>query len=270
MRRLIYIFSLFTTMLVVSCEVERPDDVIPPDKMEALLYDYHLVQAMSSEYASAEYKEKLMFDHVFKKHKVTKEHFERSMEWYTRYPKHLKKIYTNLETQLQSEVDKMGETKSVLDEGVSLDVAYLGGDTAELWTSSRSKILSATPLNSRLSFDFTAPKDSSFMAGDSLSFSFHAAFLNGGVKDVEQSAHAGILLIYEDGVYAGYGLDFSKTGEYGLTVGRNMKSRLKSMSGFVYYHDNDTTVLPKLVLNNVSVKRFHHPSKMKMNKGKKK
>ena len=268
MRRLMYILPLLATLLVASCGVERPDDVIPPEKMEALLYDYHLVQGMSSEYASTEYKEKLMFNYVFNKHKVTKEEFENSMAWYMRYPKHLNRMYANLEKKVQGEVDLLGELKGVLDEGVSLDVAYLGGDTAELWTSSRSKILSATPLNSRLAFDFKTPKDSSFVAGDSLSFSFHAAFLSGGVKDVEQHAHAGILLVYDDGTSAGYGLDIGNTGECALSLKRNFKSRLKSMSGFVYYHDNDTTAQPKLILNNVSVKRIHPVTKKK--KGQKK
>ena len=266
MCRPIYIFSLLVTLLVTSCEVERPDDVIAPDKMETLLYDYHLVQAMSSEYASVEYKEKLLFDYVFKKHGVTKEEFEKSMVWYTRYPKHLKKIYANLEEKLQSEVDAMGEVKGVLGEGVSIDVAYLGGDTAELWTSSRMKILSSTPLSSRLAFDFKTPKDSSFVAGDSLSFSFHATFMTGGVKDVKQLAHAGILLEYADGTSVGRGLDISNTGEYSITMGRNHSQRLKSMSGFVYYTDNDTMAKTKLVLNNVSVKRFHKVTKKKEKK----
>lgn len=261
MRRLIYTFSLLLTLLVVSCEVERPDYVIAPDKMQEMLYDYHLVQAMSSEYASEDYKEKMFFEYVFRKHGITKEDFERSMEWYVRYPKYLRKIYTELETRVQAEVDGMGDTKGVLDEGVSIDVAYLGGDTAELWTSSRMKVLSATPLNSTLAFDFKTPSDSSFVAGDSMVFSFHAAFLDGGRKRVRQRAHAGIKLVYSDGTSDGYGYDITATGEYALAVRRNGDSRLKSMSGFVYYYDNDTTALPKLVLNNVSVKRYHKISK---------
>ena len=61
MCRIFYILLLLVTTLFASCEVEMPEDIIPQDKMESLLYDYHLAQSMSSEYTSADYKEKLFF-----------------------------------------------------------------------------------------------------------------------------------------------------------------------------------------------------------------
>lgn len=267
MRWPLYILTFVAAFFLVSCEVERPADVIPPEKMEALLYDYHLAQSMESKFAGDEYEEKLYFNYVFSKHNVTVEEFEHSMEWYTRYPKHLKKIYTQLEERVQGEVDAMGDSKGSLDEGVTLNVAYLAADTAELWTSCRTKMLCATPLNSRLSFGFNTPSDSSFVAGDSLSFSFHAAFTSGGVRRPGQKAHAGIRLNYEDGTSEGKGVDITETGEYGIAVNRNHESRLASMSGFVYYYDEDTTARARLVLSNISVKRVHNLPEDKRKRG---
>ena len=95
MKRFLGYILFVAPLLLFSCEVKMPEDIIPPTKMEALLYDYHLVQSMSSEYASDDYKEKLYFAYVFDKHNVTQEEFEHSMQWYNRYPKHMKKIYAN-------------------------------------------------------------------------------------------------------------------------------------------------------------------------------
>ena len=79
--------------------------------MEAVLYDYHLVQAMSSEYSSATYREKLFYSYVFTKHNITKEHFDSSLVWYNRYPKHMLRIYTNIEAALEKEIEAFGESK---------------------------------------------------------------------------------------------------------------------------------------------------------------
>ena len=131
-----FLLMLLVATLFTSCEVKMPEDVIPQGKMEALLYDYHLAQSMSSEYTSADYKEKLFFTYLFSLHGVTQEQFERSMEWYNRYPKHLQRMYANLEKRLEVEVEKMNNAGGAMEEGVNLEAAYLAADTADLWTGS--------------------------------------------------------------------------------------------------------------------------------------
>ena len=69
MRRICKIV-LLVALVLVSCEVQRPEHILSPEKMEAFLYDYHLVQSMSGEYSTSSNKEKLFFDYVFKKHNV--------------------------------------------------------------------------------------------------------------------------------------------------------------------------------------------------------
>lgn len=257
-RRISAYLSFFLVLALLSCEVKMPDDIIAPDKMEKLLYDYHLVQSMSSEYASDEYKEKLYFKYVFAKHNVTEAEFDSSLVWYNRYPKHMFRIYQNLEQRLEGEVEMMSNTKGVLDEGVSLDVAYLASDTAELWTSTPSKMLLSTPLQSTLTFDFET-SDTLFVAGDSLSFSFDASFVSGGIKDIRQGTFAAITVAYEDGKVEHSSVRVEKTGHAVLTLNRYFDSRPVSMNGFVYYSDNDTTASARLVLTGISVIRIHPP-----------
>lgn len=261
-RRITAYLSFFLVLALFSCEVKIPDDVIAPDKMEKLLYDYHLVQSMSSEYASDEYKEKLYFEYVFAKHNVKEAEFDSSLVWYNRYPKHMYKIYQNLEQRLEVEVEMMSNAKGTLDEGVSLDVAYLASDTAELWTSTPAKMLLSTPLQSTLTFGFEM-SDTLFVAGDSLSFSFDASFVSGGVKGVRQEAFAAITVNYDDGKVENCAARVDKTGHVVLAFNRYFDSRPVSMNGFVYYFDNDATASARLVLTAISVTRIHPPKEEK-------
>ena len=259
MRRIFYILLLLVTTLFASCEVEMPEDVIPQGKMEALLYDYHLAQSMSSEYTSADYKEKLFFAYLFSLHGITQEQFERSMEWYNRYPGHLQRMYANLEKRLEAEVEKMNSAGGAREEDVNLETAYLAADTADLWTGSRNRMLACSMLDSHLSFGFDVPEDSTFVAGDSICFSFDAIFFTAGIKDIKQLAHAALSLEYKDGSADSKGVDVAGDGEYAVALDRNSGARLKSIAGFIYYSDTDTTAKAKLLLGNISLKRIHPP-----------
>lgn len=261
MRFVGYIFSLFFLFTFVSCEVKMPDYVIPPQRMEAFLYDYHLVQSMSGMYASDDYKEKLYYSYIFNKHNIEKSSFDSSMQWYNRYPKHLRRIYESLEARLNIEVEKLNAEKNLVEEGVSLDAVSLAADTVDLWTSSRLKLLSSTPLSNKLSFSFTVPEDTSFVKNDSLSFSFVAYFLKQDASLVSQSAYASIRLDYDDGTVFTDALSVDSVGSYSLSAPRYPDSRLKSMSGFVYYTDDDTTSVSEILLSELSVVRIHKPVK---------
>lgn len=247
----------FMLFCFASCEVKMPENVIPPEKMEAFLYDYHLVQSMSGEYAANDFKEKLFYDYIFKKHGIDRERFDSSLVWYNRYPKHLKKIYSNLEKRLEQEMELLGDAKGAADGGVTIEMAYLATDTAELWTASQLKLLSATPLNSKILFAFDVPRDTTFLQGDSLCFSFDAHFISGGVEGLKQQAFASVLLEYDNGNESHNSVMVNTTGSYTLPLPRNFETRPKRMCGFVHYSDNDTSVHAKLLLSNISLKRVH-------------
>ena len=258
------VLFLFLAFLV-SCKVEIPEDVLPPEKMEAVLYDYHLIQSMASTYASVDYKEKLMFTYLYDKHNISKEQLDSSLVWYNRYPKHIKGIYDNLEARFQHDVDVLGGAKAQFIEGVDLEIANLALEVAELWTGHPVKMLLSVPLNNKLQFSFNAPKDSTFVAGDSLVFSFKAAFLSDANSGVKQEAYAAIAVEYNDESYCTKGVSIKEAGDYVIPVSRNYGSRLKSMSGYVYYFDNDTAGASKVLLSELSVKRLHPAESTKTN-----
>ncbi len=260
MRLVRNVLLLMILSVFASCEVKIPEYVIPPDKMEAFLYDYHMVQSMSGEYSADDYKEKLFFSYIFKKHNIDNVQFDSSMQWYNRYPKYLRRMYTNLSDRLEAEVEKLNDTRVCLDEGVSLEMLFLGNDNVDLWTSSKIKQFSSNSLNNRLVFSFEVPDDTTFVEGDSLSFSFNANFLAPAV--INQEAYASIRLDYDDGTYYTKGVRVDSVGGYNLSAPRYHDSKLKNMSGFVYYIDNDSTAGSRMLLDNISLVRIH-PSKKK-------
>lgn len=251
---------LLLGLLMVSCKVEMPKDVLSPEKMEAVLYDYHLVQSMSATLASVDYKEKLMYSFVYDKHGISKEEFDSALVWYNRYPKYMKEIYGNLEAKLQADVDMLGGAKVVQDECVDLDAVNLALNVAELWTGHPVKMLSPTPLNNKILFSFDVPTDSSFVAGDSLVFSFNAMFVSRN-DSIRQEAYAAINLDYDDDSYYAAGVSVKESGFFMLPVARSFSTRLKSMSGYVYYFDNDTAYSSRMVLSDLSLKRLHPAKK---------
>ena len=118
-------------------------------------------------------------------------------------------------------------------------------------------MLSATPLCNKLTFSFTTPKDSTFIAGDSLVFSFTATFIKPEDADVKQKLYATVNLDYSDKTTRDAGKYVTESGRVSVAVPRNQASRLKSMTGYIFYFDNDTACRSKLLLNDLSVKRIH-------------
>ena len=85
-------------LLLASCKVERPSDVLSPKKMEAVLYDYHLAQVMCNDLNGQDrYKRELYMNYVYEKHHVTRAQVDSSLVWYARYPKDLSAIYEHLD-----------------------------------------------------------------------------------------------------------------------------------------------------------------------------
>lgn len=248
---------LLVATLLLSCQTKTPEGVLSPEKMEAVLYDYHMAQSMAFSFASDTYKEKLMYIYVYDKHGITKEVFDSSLVWYNRYPRHMKRIYANLENRFNQEIEALATVKSLQNESVDLAVVELSANDAELWTGHPVRMLTSVPLGNKVAFSFETPKDSSFVAGDSLVFSFNAVFVPGKLADVRQEAHAAVTLNYNDGSYVVSGLSIDESGYYEITAARNFKSRISSVSGYIHYFDNDTSAVSIVLLDDLSLKRLH-------------
>lgn len=96
----IFLISLIT--LLISCSSKNaahiPENVLPMDKMAALLTDAHILEAalnlnLSNEaQAVNERREETMLA-VLKKHKINKEQFDESFKYYGQHPEEFGEVY---------------------------------------------------------------------------------------------------------------------------------------------------------------------------------
>ena len=196
-KRIKYPLLSLLLFLLASCSVEIPKDIIQPSQLEALLYDYHLVQAMSTD-ASDEYKRRLYAAFVFDKHTVSKEYFDSSMMWYARNPKYLHKIYNTLYDKIDAEIALMSGEKRI----ANVEVNPLSGDTVDLWSDAKVMLLTSSPYFRRKTFAYEA--DTTFVDGDSIAFSAVLHFISPEGKPKAQ-AHIALLA----GTYLLFSIFFS-------------------------------------------------------------
>lgn len=97
------IFGL-AILLVVSCSSKTivPDDMIQPKKMQAILMDVLIVDAVNTEKTSLDTSIKLVdlnsssLSHILKTHKVSSKDFSRSYNFYLSHPDVLKTVADSL------------------------------------------------------------------------------------------------------------------------------------------------------------------------------
>lgn len=95
-----YLF-IFCCILFASCSPNRPDDVLPPEKMQQVLWDYIRADVYTSDFISKDSSKNAVAENakfqlaVFQKHKISKEQFYRSYEYYA---SHNKEMRTMLDT----------------------------------------------------------------------------------------------------------------------------------------------------------------------------
>lgn len=254
-RSIIKYFILLFVLSLAACKVELPDNIIKPDKMEALLYDYHLAQAMSSD-ADGEYKRKLYAEYVFDKHGVTKAEFDSSMVWYMRYPNHLYKMYGSLYDKMVAEVDELSGEGGGKESTTAALQNYLTGDTVNLWQGINVELLSATPLRNNTRFMFDT--DTTYKVGDSIIFSLDALFVKPHARaGVAQSAYAAMVLEYADSTFTSTSQRIEASGHYTLSVERNFDSTISAIFGYIYYTDNDSLAESKMLAGEISLVRIH-------------
>ncbi|MBO4443395.1 MAG: DUF4296 domain-containing protein [Bacteroidaceae bacterium] len=160
-------------LLLASCKVERPSDVLSPKKMETVLYDYHLAQVMCNDLNGQDrYKRELYMNYVYEKHHVTRAQVDSSLVWYARYPKDLSAIYEHLDKRVDAEIARLNEKRA---EAKRYEPKPVEGDTADVWYERHLVLLSTSVLNNILTF--TIPADSNFHARDNFEWTFNVIFV---------------------------------------------------------------------------------------------
>ena len=247
-RSSINILLLMVAMVLsVACSDKRRGGMLPPAKLEAVLYDYHLAQVIVGDLPSSQrYKKDLYFNYVYDKHGVTAAEVDSSLVYYARYPEGLSEIYANLSKRIENNLLRMENEDKPIKVREAISVV---GDSADLWYDTRLLQLSSSPLaNSR--YTFSIPIDTNFKAGDHLVWSGKAIFLQGRVDSLHRYLHLNLKVKYMNDSIASADTLLHTSGNFSIAVSDT--SVVKTIYGTAYLKSSDAAerlliVAPSLV-----------------------
>ena len=225
-KHLSHLLALPLLGLRCACKPGTPRDVLSESKMEEVLYDYHLAQALAktAQGDSVAYQSRLLTAAVFSKHGIDAAQFDRSMEWYARHTEQLGKIYQRL-------AERMGDTSASLGAGPTgknLSQQNLNTDTLLLYRPSSHILLQSQGKNR---YVFAQKADTALQRGDQLRLTFTTALHRRG------GAQQRIALLAVR--YAGDSIAYTQQAIYAMgrqTVTLRVASdrKVEEVKGFVY------------------------------------
>lgn len=255
MRNSLYaLMTLSFLLALIGCKPSVPKEIIQPDDMADILYDYHVAQALASEEQTGNinFERTKYFLAVLKKHNVTQAEFDSSMVYYYGRLDRLKPIYLEVNERLEVEAKSLGASVGA----IGRYSAYSStGDTANIWQNRTDLLLIPRPTMNR--FEFTIDVDTTFYKGDSFMFQFMSDYIwQSGTKD----AVVCIVTKYEGDSIIQTTNHVSVSGISQIQVPANNKQKLKQMYGFIYLAapDKDETTRKMMFINQIQLIRFHN------------
>lgn len=237
-------------IFLTSCQVRRPGTILSDDKMEAVLYDYHIAKVMGDELSSSEsYKRVLYIESVYKKHGITKAEFDSSMVWFSRNPDILHGIYEKVNIRLRNEKDKLERLISLRDDR---PMYSLSGDSVDVWMWRNMYCLYGIAGENKLTF--TLPSDSNFYDRDTLAWSIRFTFKE-LPADTSYLPVMAMQMVYENDSIIDTLRLVRRNGMDTLRLSADTLGRIRTVRGFVYCPAN----LPSqsILLDCISLKRYH-------------
>ncbi len=244
------IISLFAIVLLLSaCKVNRPDDVLPPKTMEAVLYDYHLAQAILMDAESAEkYKRDFYLEWVYQKNGVTKEEFDNSLVWYTRYPEEFAEIYEKLSERVTKD---RNQAAMLLERIEKSSFSVESGDSVDLWYLNNTAIMSNSIFLDKLTYSIKA--DTTFHKGDTITWNVNSTFV--APDSLPLKVYLAMSLRYGADRVVTVDTLLDHTSEVSLMSVTDTVADLNSLTGFVSYIDTIGNQDACIVLSNMSLIR---------------
>lgn len=240
----IYWKLIMALVLMTGCGKQIPGDIIQPQKMENVLYDYHLTIGMTNHLKNTE--KEAYKKYIFQKYQVTEETFDSSMVWYTREAQELAAIYDRLEKRFKRE-HSHAEAMLKIREGESISITS-PGDTVNIWNDNEMIWMTEAPLMKRFTFEFKT--DSNFHPRDKFLWDMDFHFFAKG------KAILGMSVTYENDSVVGETRQISQSGRHSISLTTDSAYQMKTMNGFIYI-PNDSLQNPNILINNIKLMRYH-------------
>lgn len=238
-------------VLVASCKPSVSSDIIPPDDMEDLLYDYHLADAMARQ-AKGNYDQNLIAYHaaVLKKHGVTTADFDSSMVYYMRHATQLHDIYENIAERMGKDAQALGSSVSV--NGGNGEYNTASGDTIDLWKGPRSLVL--IPNRPYNLYSFHYKPDAKAQKGDDYVLSVHSNFI---FQDGMRDGIITLALVYSNDSVASRVMHVSSSLDQQVVLTDADSIGVKEIRGYFMLNRNNQQNSSSTTLQLVSFDQIH-------------
>lgn len=255
MQTLASILLLTLLFTVSACRSRGEKKHLSQGKMEEILYDYHVADAISG--MDYDYKDTLRMrvykQAVLKKHGVSEADFDSSMVYYTRHADELYEIYERLSKRLADEALILGASASEANRYMTISNT---GDTANIWTGDESLVLTQHAGFNVYSFSLKA--DTTYKPGDQFILSFETKFI---YQDGARSGMALLALTYENDSTASVMTRMSIDNQYRVNISDGERRGIKQVSGyFMLQHNPDKesrSTLKLMHVGNIALVRIH-------------
>ena len=245
------LYMVIALGVLSACGKKIPDDIIQPDAMQDLLYDYHLASTMSSSLPYTEsYQKDAYFDYVFQKHHVTEAEFDSSMVWYTRHAEELATIYRSLQERLEREEKQMKEQVAKRDNQIDVSMS---GDTVDVWQDRTLYWLSASSLTNKVVFDLKT--DTTFKSQDAMELQADFHFIPS--KATSGKAVMALNFYFDNDSVQGLTRIVTRPGKQRLYLRPDSAFTIQSVSGFIYYSNNEHPDA-SLLVDDIRLTRYHN------------
>ena len=230
--------------LLTSCGKEIPSEIIQPNKMERILYDYHLMMSLSDNSKNTE--KAASKNYIFQKHGITKADFDSSMVWYTRETKELMTIYDNLNKRFKREYEHTARLLESREDIYSR--TFLSGDTVDVWVKEKLLWFTKAPLNNQLTFEIKA--DTTFYQKDAFQWNMDYCFF------AEGEAVMGVNVVYDNDSVIGMTKSITQSGPQSIYLHTDSMFNIKALNGFIYVPEKQDKK-PNILVHNISLTRYH-------------
>lgn len=254
MRRIDFIALVLLLPLLCGCRLNRPDDVLSPKKMEQFLYDFHMAQAVGQELPKDEkYATDAYVNWAYQKNGITKADLDRSLVWYTRYPKELARIYKRLSNRIEEEYKYASRSLSQIEKK---SIVIQSGDSVDLWYLNRTALLNTSEYMNKITYRVN--RDTTFHAGDTLCLGLYGTFVSVD-SGVPQCSYISLSAYYTDSIST-VDTILKNNGPAALFVVLDSKKEFSSISGSINYLDSTDNRNSLMVVSDLELMRYHKKS----------
>ncbi len=113
----LYILLIFTLFCLSDCKKSEDKDIVPEDKFIDVLVDIHIADAVMSDKGlydgSLKDVKKSYYHYVLKKHNLSRQSFDKSLEYYSQHGEVYVKMYDKVIDKISEKLPKTIDKKSI-------------------------------------------------------------------------------------------------------------------------------------------------------------